>query len=60
MRKEIEAIVDANLPEELTDKREGIIEKSLATNGVRAIRNEIAIQKMIHQKRQEIGNKSEV
>ena len=47
LRKEIEAIVDANLPEELTDKREGIVQKSLTTNGVRAIRNEIAIQKML-------------
>lgn len=47
LRKEIEAIVDANLPEELADKRDNIIEKSLATHGVRAIRNEIAIQKMV-------------
>ena len=57
LRKEIEAIVDANLPEELADKRDGIIEKCIVTNGVRAIRNEIAIQKMVLQKRQEMANK---
>ncbi len=47
LQPEIEAIVDANLPEELRDSRNVIIEKSLATRGVRAIRNEIAIQKML-------------
>lgn len=54
LRKEIEAIVDANLPEELADKREEVIQRSLATNGVRAIKNEIAIQRMMWQKRQAI------
>lgn len=51
LRKEIEAIVDANLPEELKYSREEVITKSLATNGVRAIRNEIVIQKMLAQKK---------
>ncbi|WP_455590484.1 AAA family ATPase [Bacteroides sp.] len=55
LRKEIEKIVDANLPEELVDMREEIIEKSLATNGVRAISNEIAIQKMLAQKRAQLN-----
>ena len=54
LRKEIEAIVDANLPEELADRREDIIEKSFVTNGVRAIRNEIVIQKMLLEKRRQI------
>lgn len=57
LRKEVEAIVDANLPEELKDKRGGIVEKCVATGGVRAIRNEIAIQKMLLKKKQEAGNK---
>lgn len=42
--------MDANLPEELADRREDIIEKSFVTNGVRAIRNEIVIQKMLLEK----------
>lgn len=57
LRKEIGAIVDANLPEDLSGKRADIIEKSFATNGVRAIRNEIVIQKMLQQKRLEAGDK---
>lgn len=57
LRKEVEAIVDANLPEELKDKREGIVVKCVATGGVRAIRNEIAIQKMLLKKKQEAGSK---
>lgn len=57
LRREIEAIVDANLPEELADRREEIIEKSFATNGVRAIRNEIAIQKMLLEKRRQAEKK---
>lgn len=57
LRKEIEAIVDANLPEELADKRADIIEKSFATNGVRAIRNEIVIQKMLLNKRKQAVKK---
>lgn len=57
LRKEVEAIVDANLPEELKDKREGIVAKCVATNGVRAIRNEIAIQKMLLKKKLEAGSK---
>lgn len=55
LRKEIEAIVDANLPEELADKRDDVIERSLATNGVRAIRNEIAIQKMLAEKKSQLN-----
>ena len=51
LRREIESIVDANLPEELADVRDSIVEKCLLTNGVRAIRNEIAIHKMLLQKR---------
>lgn len=51
--KEVEMIVDANLPEDLKDKRAKIIEKSMSTGGVRAIRNEIAIYRMVHQKQQE-------
>lgn len=47
LQKEIEAIVDANLPELLRDKREDVIRKSLETNGVRAVQNEIAIQRML-------------
>lgn len=57
LRREIEAIVDANLPEELVDRREEIIEKSFATNGVRAIRNEIVIQKMLLEKRRQAEKK---
>ena len=57
LRREIEAIVDANLPEELADRREEIIEKSFATNGVRAIRNEIVIQKMLLKKRRQAEKK---
>lgn len=57
LRREIEAIVDANLPEELADRREEIIEKSFATNGVRAIRNEIVIQKMLLEKRRQAEKK---
>ena len=57
LRKEIESIVDVNLPEELKSERDKIVEKCIVTNGVRAIRNEIAIQKMIFQKRTENGNK---
>ena len=47
LAKEIEAIVDANLPESLRDKREDVIRKSLATKGVRAVQKEIAIQRML-------------
>ena len=57
LRREIEAIVDANLPEELADRREEIIEKSFATNGVRAIRNEIVIQKVLLEKRRQAEKK---
>lgn len=60
LRKEIEAIVDANLPEELAENRETVIEKSFVTGGVRAIRNEIVIQKMLQEKmRQASRNKKE-
>lgn len=55
LRKEIEAIVNANLPEVLKDERDKIVEKCVATNGVRAIRNEIAIQKMLLKKKAEAG-----
>ncbi len=47
LKSEIEKIVDQNLPAELSDKRDLIIEKSLKTNGVRAIRKEIALQQKI-------------
>lgn len=57
LQREIEAIVDANLPEELADRREEIIEKSFTTNGVRAIRNEIVIQKMLLEKRRQAEKK---
>lgn len=54
LRTEIAAIVEANLPEELADQKEGIVEKCLVTNGVRAIRNEIAIQKMVMEKKKQM------
>lgn len=57
LRREVEAIVDANLPEELKDERGGIVEKCVNTGGVRAIRNEIAIQKMLLQKKQQADSK---
>ena len=47
LKNSTEAIVDANLTEELKDKRNTIIEKSLVTGGVRSIQNEIAIMKML-------------
>lgn len=55
LRNEVERIVDANLPEELAEKRDKVIERSLETGGVRAIRNEIAIQKMLAQKKGQLG-----
>lgn len=57
LRREVEAIVDANLPEELKDEREGIVSKCVVTNGVRAIRNEIAIRKMLWEKKAEAAAK---
>lgn len=51
LRHEVEAIVDANLPEELQEHRESIVSKCVATGGVRAIRNEIAIRRMIRRKK---------
>lgn len=47
LEKDVEAIVDANISEELMDKRDSIIEKSVKTGGVRSIQKEIAIQKML-------------
>jgi hypothetical protein len=47
LRNEIEKIVDINLPAELKDKRETVIEKCLLTGGVRSVRKEIALQRKI-------------
>ncbi|MDR0828869.1 MAG: ATP-binding protein [Prevotellaceae bacterium] len=47
LRNEIEKIVDINLPAELADKREIIIEKCLMAGGVRSVRKEIALQRKI-------------
>ena len=44
-----------NGDEVLKDERDKIVEKCVATNGVRAIRNEIAIQKMLLKKKAEAG-----
>lgn len=47
LNEEIEAIVDANLPAELADRRTIIVDKCLSTMGVRAVRKEIALQQKI-------------
>lgn len=47
LKKDTEAIVDANLTDDLKDKREDIINKSLQTGGVRDIQKEFAIIKKI-------------
>jgi hypothetical protein len=47
LRSEIEKIVDKNIPDDLLDRRDLIIEKCLRTNGVRSIRKEIALQRKI-------------
>lgn len=44
LQREIEAIVDRNLPDNIADARTTIIEKCLKTGGVRSIRKEIALQ----------------
>jgi hypothetical protein len=44
LTSEIEKILDSNLPAEIADKRDTIIEKALSTGGVRSIRKEIALQ----------------
>ncbi len=49
LQREIEAIVDKNLPEIIADTRSVIIEKALKTGGVRSIRKEIALQLKIKQ-----------
>lgn len=48
LREELELIVDANLPVEIADKRQLIIDKCMKTLGVRAVRKEIALQLKIN------------
>lgn len=48
LREEVCLIVDANLPMELADKREQIIDKTLKTGGVRAVRKNIGLQLSIN------------
>jgi hypothetical protein len=54
LQREIEAIVQCNLPDSLADVRATIIEKCLRTGGVRSIRKEIALQVKI----KELKNKN--
>lgn len=53
LKKDTEAIVDANLTDKLKNERESIINKSLRTKGVRSIQGEFSIKRKIYNEQAE-------
>lgn len=51
-REELTAIIDANLPKEIADKRAKIIDSCFKTGGVRAVKKQIPLQLKIYNKTQ--------